>query len=269
MFEEIRLICPVCGAALNREEKSYVCVNRHSFDIARQGYVNLLPVQNKHSLTPGDTKAMLMSRRAFLERGFYMPICRSVCERLKKYSPGKIVLDAGCGEGYYTEKIHNEGFSVIGADIAKEAARMACSRSRDILWTVATAAHLPVADESIDAAAAVFSLFVNGEYARVLKSGGIVTEVTAGSKHLTELKELIYSQVFEQNKSPSPCGEEFELLECANESFVFETDHEGVIELLGMTPHVHRIKKENEHALDNVENITLTADYIIRVLRKR
>ena len=269
MFEDIRLICPVCGTALSRIEKSYVCERRHSFDIARQGYVNLLPVQNKHSLSPGDTKAMLLSRRAFLERGYYAPLCRSVCERLKKYIPGRVIIDVGCGEGYYTCMMKQYGFSVMGADIAKEAARMACSRSREILWTVATASHLPAADECADAVTAVFSLFMNDEYARVLKRGGIVVEVTAGSKHLTELKELIYSQVFEQHKSPAPCGEEFEELECSDESFNFTTDHDGLIELLGMTPHIHRIKKENGHALDNVEKISLTADYIIRVLRKR
>ena len=271
MYDNISLICPLCSEKLRRKDKSYVCENRHSFDIAKQGYVNLLPVQSKHSLTPGDTKSMLSARRNFLDKGMYEPVCRSVCERLKKYvsTQAPVVIDAGCGEGYYTCAVMNEGFSCIGVDIAKEAARMACSRSKDVLWTVATVSHLPVASESADAVTAIFSLFMNDEYARVLKSGGIVVEITAGSKHLTELKQLIYSEVYEQHKKPSPFKEQFEQLECVNESFVFEVNHQELVDLLMMTPHIHRIKKEKENTLDNIEKLSITADYIIRVLRKR
>ena len=76
----MELICPLCGGALEKREKSLICPNRHSFDIARQGYVHLLPVQSKHSRSPGDTREQVASRRRFLEGGFYEPIAQAVTQ---------------------------------------------------------------------------------------------------------------------------------------------------------------------------------------------
>ncbi len=270
MYDNIKLICPICADALSFNEKSLICKNGHCFDIARQGYVNLLPVQNKHSLTPGDTKLMLQSRRNFLNEDFYEPVCSALCEIVKKYSSTNAILaDIGCGEGYYTTQLKKRcGCACAGFDISKEAAKMACSRSREILWAVATAAHIPMKSESADIVTAVFSLFVNDEYARILKPGGIFIEATAGSDHLRELKELIYDEVFEQNKKPSDYGKQFVELEQYEKRFSFTTDHKQLCDLLMMTPHAHRIKAKNSGALDKVEKLCVTADIIIRVLKK-
>lgn len=269
MYYEIKLICPICTQRLYQNEKSCICEKNHSFDIARQGYVNLLPVQNKHSLSPGDTKAMLAARRSFLGKGFYEPIRNAVTDRIRYYTKNPVLVDIGCGEGYYTaafEKIC--GAKCIGIDIAKDAARMACAESKSILWAVATASHLPIESGSADIVTAIFSLYMNDEYARVLRSGGIVIEVTAGSKHLTELKQLIYDEVFDQHKSPAEYGGQFEQLEISDETFEFELNNSELKELLMMTPHAHRIKKEKSNALETVDRLRLTANYIIRVLRK-
>ena len=91
-------ICPVCGNALEKREKQYICANGHSFDIARQGYVNLLTVQHKHSLDPGDTKEQVLSRRAFLDGGFYAPIAEALITAAKEYGASGEILDVGCGE---------------------------------------------------------------------------------------------------------------------------------------------------------------------------
>ena len=100
MNEAFRLICPICRKKLTDGGTRLFCENRHSFDIARQGYINLLPVQNKHSLNPGDTKEMLLARRRFLDSGKYEPICRSVIDAIKQYapSPAPVTADIGCGE---------------------------------------------------------------------------------------------------------------------------------------------------------------------------
>ena len=95
----MELICPICAQSLRREEKRLVCPNRHSFDIARQGYVNLLAVQQKHSLSPGDTREQVLSRRAFLEAGYYAPIVETLLFTAKKYGVSGEILDVGCGEG--------------------------------------------------------------------------------------------------------------------------------------------------------------------------
>lgn len=272
MSEKIQLICPVCGDVLLRQEKSYSCRKKHSFDIARQGYVNLLPVQNKHSLSPGDTVTMLNARRNFLKNGYYLPICDAVCSLIKKYtdSTEPVLLDIGCGEGYYTSEFEKQCNAVcIGTDISKDAVRMSCASSRTVLWTVATASHLPVADESTDVITAIFSLFVGREYARVLRKGGIAIEVTAGSSHLIELKRLIYDEVYVQNKQPAPQNDFFDLLEQNNEQFSFTVNNDDLQNLLLMTPHVHRIKKDHSFDITQIDSLSLTADLIIRVLRKK
>lgn len=270
MYKDIALCCPVCGAPLTEDDRRLFCSKNHSFDIARQGYINLLPVQNKHSLSPGDTAAMLRARRSFLDSGLYQPVSTALCERIGKYARGNVLADIGCGEGYYTAQIEkNCACRCIGIDIAKEAAKMACARSKSIVWAVATASKLPIENNSTDIVTAVFSLFVNNEYARILRRGGIVVEITAGNGHLRELKELIYDEVFEQNKQPAPCGEEFVTEEQTEEKFTFTAGKELLQNLLMMTPHAHRIKADRGDPFSGIEEYSLTADIIIRVLRKK
>ena len=204
-FNCAHIICPLCGQPLEQNGGSLVCPDRHTYDIARQGYVNLLPVQQKHSLSPGDTPEMLAARRRFLDLGYYSPICGDVIRALEAIPGGvSAVIDVGCGEGYYTEQFLRlfQDARIIGADISKAAVRMAASRTKEISWITATASHLPVADGAADAVTAMFSLFCEEEFARVLRPGGRVIEVTAGTEHLIELKRIIYDDLFEQHKRP-------------------------------------------------------------------
>ena len=268
----IRLVCPICAKPLIKDDKRFVCEKSHSFDIARQGYVNLLPVQNKHSLHPGDTNEMLTARRSFLDSGSYMPICSSVIDAVKKYrrTESPVVLDIGCGEGYYTELIKQSCKGVYsGIDISKDGVRMACSRSRDILWLVATASSLPFESRSVDVITAMFSLIQPEEYARVLKDGGCVIEVTVGSDHLRERKAIIYDEVFEQHKHPSPCTELFDEAECTEHRFRIKLDNTQLCQLLKMTPHFWRIHKERLEMLEKTESLELTVHYWLRAAIKK
>ncbi len=243
MYESFSLICPICGQALKADGKSLLCRKSHCFDIAKQGYINLLPVQNKHSLSPGDTKEMLLARRRFLDSGM---------------------------EGYYTSHIKTAcRAECIGIDIAKEGVRMACSRNKSILWAVATASNLPIADASLDGLCAMFSLLLPEEYARVLKKGGIVTEVTVGSDHLRELKEIIYNEVFVQHKHPSPCPAQFTETLCREQQYKVTLDRSQLTDLVMMTPHFWRIKRERRDALMQTDHLTLTVHYWLRILKKR
>lgn len=270
--DQIKLICPVCHQAAFEKGRSLVCVKNHNFDFARQGYINLLPVQNKHSLHPGDAPEMLMARREFLNSGCYQTICSDIILNIQKYCPQKepVILDVGCGEGYYTDQIQKECQAVcIGADISKNAVKMACSRNKEILWIAATGSHLPLADGSVDGITAVFSLFMNDEYARILKSGGCFIEICAGSGHLIELKEIIYEKVFEQHKHPKVCGSQFREVLCEEHSFDFVLNHDELQKFLLMTPHFWRIKKEKRDELERIEHLKLTANYWLRVLVKK
>ena len=101
----MELQCPICAASLQKKERTYGCDNGHCFDVARQGYIHLLPVQQKHSAQPGDTKEQVLARRAFLDGGFYAPIVQALCALAQKYNCTGPILDAGCGEGYYSSRL--------------------------------------------------------------------------------------------------------------------------------------------------------------------
>ena len=113
------LLCPICGAPLAKGERALVCPSHHSFDIARQGYVNLLPVQQKHSQDPGDTREQVLSRRAFLDTGIYAPILEALIAAAREYGASGELLDVGCGEGYYCAGLSQAlGLPLTGVDIS-------------------------------------------------------------------------------------------------------------------------------------------------------
>ena len=142
-------LCPVCGQRLTREPTRWVCPDKHSFDIARQGYVNLLPVQQKHSLHPGDTRPQVLARRAFLDGGYYAPIAEALTQAADQFGAAGPVLDIGCGEGYYSACLARHlSAELVGMDISKEAVRCAASRYKNALWFCGTASHLPIPDSS-------------------------------------------------------------------------------------------------------------------------
>lgn len=270
MENEISYICPICGSSLSKIEKRLVCKKNHSFDIARQGYVNLLPVGQKHSLHPGDDKEMLNARREFLNSGLYEPIAEKVTAKIRELLGGTavpVILDIGCGEGYYTRKIKDsiQGALCAGVDISKDAARMACSRGKDIEYSVATASHLPFETGSADLITAMFSLVCEDEFARVLKDGGYIVEVTAATEHLIELKRIIYDEVFPQDKHPAPCGEHFKAIFCEKYRFNITVDDELLFALLTMTPHIRRINPEHRKRLEALESLDLTISYWLTV----
>ena len=132
-------ICPVCAAALQREERRYICPAGHTFDRAKEGYCNLLPANRKHSKAPGDDKAMAAARSVFLGKGYYAPL-REQAVRLGRFHDrrGPTVLDAGCGEGYYTDGIYRapagcrQGPQMAGTDISKFILRRAAKRKRTL-----------------------------------------------------------------------------------------------------------------------------------------
>ena len=126
--------CPLCHAPLTHSDKSYTCPQGHQFDMAKEGYVNLLPVQHKRSRDPGDSAEMMQARRAFLDAGHYLPLRETVAQMLNDILPGSatVMLDIGCGEGYYTARFaqiaREKGALTFGLDVSKVAIRAAALR---------------------------------------------------------------------------------------------------------------------------------------------
>ena len=262
----MELICPVCGQILIREDRTYLCAKCHSFDIARQGYVNLLTVQQKHSLHPGDTREQVLSRREFLEGGFYAPICEALC-KLAEQEQGPI-LDVGCGEGYYSTRLarHLQA-ELTGIDISKEAVRCAAAKYKDATWLCASAAHLPVADKSVGLLTSLFALTLPEEFHRVLKKDGAFLQVLAAEDHLLGLKSVIYPQLTHKEKFTTPSLPGFRLEKSEPLRFTFTVEGAQVRNLLSMTPHVYRISKEGAEALRNTPTLTDTASCVLNLYR--
>ena len=262
------LICPVCGKELCRSEREYRCENRHSFDIARQGHVNLLVVQQKHSLNPGDTRDQVLSRRSFLEGGFYEPIALALCDAAKRLNAQGPILDVGCGEGYYCTRLAaamNE--ELVGLDISKEAVRCAAAKYKGHQWVCGTAAHLPAADGSVGTLTSLFALTLPEEFHRVLRKDGLYFQVLAAQDHLLGLKSVIYPELKLKEKDSVPELPGFQRIRTIPVRFTFTVEGEQVQNLLSMTPHVYRIGKTGAENLRNTEKLTDTASCVLNVYR--
>jgi len=262
----MRYICPICGNPLHREEKAYLCANGHSFDVARQGYVNLLTVQQKHSLNPGDTREQVLSRRAFLENGYYAPICDALIEHAKALGITGPILDVGCGEGYYCTRLaESVGGALTGLDISKEAVRCAAAKYKGPDWICATAAHIPVEDGQVELLTSLFAITLPEEFARVLKKGGYFFQVLAAQDHLLGLKSIIYPELKFKEKDTVPVLPGFELVKSVPIRFSFTVEGQQVQNLFSMTPHVFRIGKAGAEALGKTERLTDTASCVLNI----
>ncbi len=276
------LTCPIDRKKLEQVGKQFLCENGHSFDIARQGYVNLLPVQHKRSKQPGDSKAMVLARSYFLNTGIY----QRIADRLTQIVSAHIIndnalclLDAGCGEGYYFDFVLNnlaqkEGdadLSFIGLDISKDAILQAAKRNRQTSWVVGSNRQPPLADESVDIILCLFGFFCEQGFYRVLKPGGKIIMVDPGVEHLKELREIIYPEV----KKPKP----FDLSQMddrkfslqSSEALQFKTqlsDNELINHLLLMTPHFYRASKAGKEAACKLDELNLTVDVVFKTLQK-
>ena len=265
----MELLCPICGKELTKQEKSYRCETGHSFDIARQGHVNLLPVQNKRSLNPGDTAQQVAGRRMFLDGGFYAPIRETLCALAKDHGCTGPILDIGCGEGYYSaglaEALQTE---LLGLDISKEAVRYAAGRYKHATWICASAARLPVKDQSFGLLTSLFALTVPEEFHRVLRPEGAFIQVLAAEDHLLGLKNIIYPELHHKEKFTTPDIPGFRLVESRPLRFTFTVEGEQVQNLLSMTPHVYRIGKEGAERLRQTHTLTDTASCVLNLYMK-
>ncbi len=264
------LLCPLCGSVLSESEHSCRCENGHCFDIARQGYIHLLPVQQKRSLHPGDTREQVLSRRAFLEAGFYRPIAEALCAAAEKYGCQGPILDVGCGEGWYSAILaESMAAPLIGIDISKEAVRCAAAKYKNARWICGSAARLPVADGSAGLLTSLFAVTIPEEFARVLKPQGYFFQILAEEDHLLGLKSIIYPELKHKEKNTAPQVEGFECAERVPIRFTFTVEGAQVRNLLSMTPHVYRISREGAEKLAATEKLTDTASCVLNIYRKK
>lgn len=268
----VELICPVCRARgiespLRREKNSLYCEKRHCFDVAKSGYATLTAAPG----TSGDDREMVRARTAFLDSGAYRLFAEALTERLP---PDGVIVDAGCGEGYYTNlfALASPDAEVCGFDLSKHACEHAAKRARasqsGAFFGTASIFSLPVASSSCAAVVSVFAPIAEAEFARVLRPGGLLIVGAAGKRHLIELKRAVYDEVYE-NEGRRDLPEGFEPVDGSELSYSFVCEGENIKRLFSMTPYAFRTSREDAAKLDSLTALEITADFDIFVYRKK
>ena len=264
------LSCPVCHTPLQKQPKSYQCENNHHFDIAKQGYINLLQSNKKRSLDPGDNKNMITARRQFLAQGYYEPISNVLNEILGCKNPelSLKILEVGSGDGYYINRLKEKNHECYGVDISKHAAKIAATKYKNITFVVASAVELPFINHSVDVLISLFSPFYEDSANKVLAKHGLIIQAVPLTHHLFELRQILYKEV---NINPAPKNlltqkEYFKLEETKvlNHS-IHLSDQACIQELFRMTPHYWKTSPERQHELSLLQELDLTLEIEFRI----
>ncbi|MEP0200635.1 MAG: putative RNA methyltransferase [Halioglobus sp.] len=245
------------------------CDSGHSFDRAREGYVNLLPANKKSSLEPGDNALMIAARRRVHEAGVYQPLAESIETILadtEAVAAGSI-LDLGCGEGYYAGYLadHLPTVSILGVDMAKPAVRLAAKRYPRVDFAVASAFAVPLPEDSVGSVVSVFAPTAPAELQRLLPAGGVYLKVTPAPMHLWSLREALYT-------SPRPHAEEavmvagFSLASTRTVRFALAASQALVADIVAMTPFAYRGQREKRELLLQRESVQIEMVFTQSVL---
>ncbi len=263
------LLCPHCREPLLRTGGSLCCKNRHTYDLSRTGYVNLVNTSSRRQ--SGDTTEMAAARTAFLDTGAYAPLRDAVCAAA---GSGDLLIDAGCGEGYYTAALAKNYGTVYGFDLSKASVNASAKRARAqgvahrCFFGVGSVYSLPVPDGSADCVTNVFAPCAEQEYARVLRRGGLLVVACAGTRHLEGLKAVLYDDVRDNTeRSDLPVNMEKIAEHKLSYEITLSTPDE-IRDLYMMTPYSYRTGIEAQKKLLSLTSLCTLVDFDIHVYRK-
>ena len=270
----MKFICPKCKGTLTVLDGGVArCPLGHSYDRAKEGYYNLLLAQKGGD--HGDNAEMVAARRAFLDTGAYLPLAERVAERVIEHTAdGGTVLDAGCGEGYYTHIINenaknvNKTLQILGFDISREAVRRTAKRDRELSLAVASSYDIPLAAESVDTVVNVFSPLALEETRRVLRTGGSFIMAIPAERHLLGLKSVLYDTPY-LNTPESEELQGFELVSKEKISYSITLDsQEKIHSLFMMTPYAYRSPREGRARLEALSTLTTEVEFYLFTYKK-
>lgn len=259
--------CPICQENLDLVENSLKCNNRHSFDLAKFGYVNLAP-QVKQSANYD--KENFQNRQQILEAGFYQAILEAVSDLLSNSKNAKTILDIGCGEGFYSRKLQERhpDKTFYAFDISKDSVQIAAKSEPNwaVNWFVGDLARLPIKDASMDILLDIFSPANYGEFSRVLSKDGILIKVIPTKNHLKEIRQKVQDQLTNKDYSNQDIKnhfqEHFTILSSQTASLTKTITAEQLQALLSMTPLLFHIDQTKIDWSDLTE-ITIEAEILV------
>ena len=259
--------CPICQENLTLLESSLKCCNRHSFDLAKFGYVNLAP-QIKQSANYD--KENFQNRQQILEAGFYQAILDAVSDLLASSKTATTILDIGCGEGFYSRKLqenHPEK-TFYAFDISKDSVQIAAKSEPNwaVNWFVGDLARLPIKDASMDILLDIFSPANYGEFRRVLSKDGILIKVIPTENHLKEIRQRVQNQLTNKDYSNQDIKnhfqEHFTILSSQTASLTKTITAEQLQALLSMTPLLFHID-QTKIDWSQLTEITIEAEILV------
>ena len=259
--------CPICQENLTLLENSLKCNNRHSFDLAKFGYVNLAP-QIKQSANYD--KENFQNRQQILEAGFYQAILEAVSDLLSNSKNAKTILDIGCGEGFYSRKLQERhpDKTFYAFDISKDSVQIAAKSEPNwaVNWFVGDLAHLPITDASMDILLDIFSPANYGEFRRVLSKDGILIKVIPTENHLKEIRQKVQDQLTTKDYSNQDIKEHFQghftILSNQTASLTKTITADQLQALLCMTPLLFHID-QSKIDWSQLTEITIEAEILV------
>lgn len=260
------LTCPLCHNLLRLDTKEAYCINNHHFDRSKAGYFNLLISNRKNH---GDNKAMISSRNRFLNQGYYEFLVQQCVQLLKPYNPSSMI-DVGCGQGYYTQRV-SETLSIwdcLGIDLSKEAIIKASKNSKTIQYVIASIASCPVMDQSYDVLLNMFAPKFIEECVRVVKDSKYLLFIDVGPNHLLEMKRELYQKVNMNQLEPI----DHEKLVKIDEKLISskaKVKRKDLQDLLAMTPYQYKTSPQSIDKFLRLQELAITFEFVIRLYQKK
>ena len=266
------LMCPICKADMYRSDdgRSALCTGakKHCFDFSSDGYLSF------PGNSGGDSKAAVAARRSFLLKDYYLPAAEGISAAVKKYIQGDAtVVDAGCGEGYYTSKLSDISGTTLGFDLSKFACSAAAKTAKregkeNLLYATASVFELPVRSGTADAVVNIFAPCAEDEYSRILRDGGYLFVVGAGKDHLMGLKRAIYDDIYE-NGERADLPKNMAFVEKQTVSFEIEVcGKDDIAALFSMTPYYWRTSEGDKEKLAALDTLKTEIEFEINIYRK-
>lgn len=274
--------CPKCQEKLELEplgQKFYRCANNHTYDIAKEGYVNLHLAERKRSRSPGDDVEMIKSRKRFLSKGYYDCLVQGLIRAIEDVqnhrdsSATMHLVDIGCGEGFYLEALNSvfSSWQFAGLDVSKAGVRAAAKRNFHGAFSVASAFELPYLDAVFDYALSIFAPICPEQTARVLNDRGVLLMVGPGAKHLQGLASYIYDKPLEhQGNFSALCNDKrFKLMDVINIESNLTVDGADIFDLLRMTPYYWHTQPCQQESLRTMSELKTSVSFEVQIYQRR